>query len=44
MPPLERRGFSQFSNMRFGIGISAGYPPSWVDTMSIIRESNEVFP
>ena len=41
--PLERRGFSQFSNMRFGIGISAAYPPSWVDTMSIIRESKEVF-
>ena len=41
--PLERRGFSRFSNMRFGIGISAAYPPSWVDTMSIIRESKEVF-
>ena len=41
--PMERRGFSQFSNMRFGIGISAAYPPSWVDTMSIIRESKEVF-
>lgn len=43
IPPLERRGFAQFSNMRFGIGISAAYPPSWVDTMSIIRESKEVF-
>ena len=41
--PMERSGFSQFSNMRFGIGISAAYPPSWVDTMSIIRESREVF-
>ncbi len=41
--PMERRGFSQFSNMRFGIGISAAYPPSWVDTMSIIKESKEVF-
>ena len=43
IPPLERRGFSQFSNMRFGIGISAAYPPSWVDSLSIIRESKEVF-
>ena len=41
--PMERTGFSQYSNMRFGIGISAAYPPSWVDTMSIIRESKEVF-
>ena len=43
IPPMDHRGFSQFSNMRFGIGISAAYPPSWVDTMSIIRESKEVF-
>ena len=43
IPPLERRGFSQFSNMRFGIGISAAYPPSWVDSLSIIRESKELF-
>ena len=43
IPPLQRRGFSQFSNMRFGIGISAAYPPSWVDTLSIIRESKGVF-
>ena len=41
--PMEHRGFSQFSNMRFGIGISAAYPPNWVDTMSIIKESKEVF-
>ena len=41
--PLEDKGLADYAPMRFGVGISAAYPPSWLDPLSIIRESDEIF-
>ena len=43
LKPLESRGLAKYSKMRFGVGISAAYPPAWLDPLSIISESKEVF-
>ncbi|MCH7997429.1 MAG: aminopeptidase P family protein [Chloroflexi bacterium] len=41
--PLEKRDLAQYAPMRFGVGISAAYPPSWLDPLAIIRESPYTF-
>lgn len=41
--PLEDKGLAHYAPMRFGVGISAAYPPSWLDPLSIMRESDEIF-
>ena len=40
---LEERSMGHYSPMRFGVGISAAYPPSWENKINIIRESDDVF-
>ncbi|MGH6953122.1 MAG: M24 family metallopeptidase [Alphaproteobacteria bacterium] len=43
LEPLAKRGLRQYAMMRFGVGISAGYPPSWLEPLHIIAESKDVF-
>ncbi|MFO0995261.1 MAG: Xaa-Pro peptidase family protein [Alphaproteobacteria bacterium] len=41
--PLRQAGFATAAHMRFGYGVSAAYPPTWLEGLDITRESPEVF-
>jgi Xaa-Pro dipeptidase len=41
--PLSAAGFATATHMRFGYGVSAAYPPTWLEGLDITRESNDVF-
>jgi Xaa-Pro aminopeptidase len=38
---LERKGLDRYFLQRFGYAVSAGYPPSWLDPLDIVRESDQ---
>ena len=40
---LGKAGLGDRPIMRFGYGIAVAYPPSWLEPLHIIRESNQVF-
>ncbi|MHB1220072.1 MAG: M24 family metallopeptidase [Alphaproteobacteria bacterium] len=40
---FKRRGFDVGLHARFGYGVSAAYPPSWLEGFDITRESGEAF-
>lgn len=40
---FKQRGFDVGLHARFGYGVSAAYPPSWLEGFDIVRESNERF-
>lgn len=39
--PLTRAGLNRYFAQRFGYGVSAGYPPSWMEPLDIVRGSNQ---
>jgi Xaa-Pro dipeptidase len=39
--PLRRAGLDAFLAQRFGYGVSAGYPPSWLEPLDIVRGSTQ---
>jgi Xaa-Pro dipeptidase len=41
--PLSAAGFATSTQMRFGYGVSAAYPPTWLEGLDITRESADVF-
>lgn len=43
LQPLARRSLERYAKMRFGGGISAGYPPCWLAPFHLMRESHDVF-
>ena len=40
---FKQRGFDVGLHARFGYGVSAAYPPSWLEGFDIARESGEAF-
>ena len=40
---FKQRGFDVGLHARFGYGVSAAYPPSWLEGFDITRESGEAF-
>ena len=39
--PLRRAGLDAHLAQRFGYGVSAGYPPSWLEPLDIVRGSTQ---
>ena len=39
--PLKRAGLERYFAQRFGYGVSAGYPPSWLEPLDIVRGSTQ---
>lgn len=39
--PLKKKGLDKYFAQRFGYGVSAGYPPSWLEPLDITRGSNQ---
>jgi Xaa-Pro dipeptidase len=40
---LREAGFDIATHARFGYGVSAAYPPTWLEGLDITREASEVF-
>ena len=40
---LDKTGFGGLPIMRFGYGVGAAYPFSWLEPLHIIRESDRLF-
>src|SRR5262249_7740465 len=40
---LERKSLDKYSKVRWGYGLGIAYPPSWLEPLDIIEESQEVF-
>ncbi len=41
LEPLKRAGVERYFAQRFGYGVSAGYPPSWLEPLDIVRGSDQ---
>jgi Xaa-Pro dipeptidase len=41
LAPLRRAGVEAHLAQRFGYGVSAGYPPSWLEPLDIVRGSTQ---
>ena len=39
--PLKKKGLDKYFAQRFGYGVSAGYPPSWLEPLDITRGSDQ---
>jgi Xaa-Pro dipeptidase len=39
--PLRRQGLDKYFAQRFGYGVSAGYPPTWMEPLDIVRGSEQ---
>lgn len=41
LEPLKQAGLERYFAQRFGYGVSAGYPPSWLEPLDIVRGSDQ---
>ena len=41
LEPLKRAALDPYFAQRFGYGVSAGYPPSWLEPLDIVRSSDQ---
>ena len=42
LEPLQRAGLDAYATARFGYGIGVAYPPIWLETLEISRNSKQI--